>query len=101
MFLLICTLIIFLINYKAFENSSVQSLSHVQLFVTPWTVAYQASPSMGFSRLEYWGGLPFPFPGALPNPGIEPGSPALEEDALTSEPPGKPTFGFNSHLSYL
>ena len=55
---------------------------------TPWTVAYQASPSMGFSRQEYWSGLPFPSPGDLPNPGIKPGSPASEPDALTSEPPG-------------
>ena len=50
-------------------------------------VAYQASPSMGFSRQEYWSGLPFPSPGDLPDPG----SPALEADALTSEPPGKLT----------
>ena len=55
--------------------------------VTPWTVAYQASPSMGFSRQEYQSGLPFPSPGDLPDPGIEPRSPALEADALTSEPP--------------
>ena len=68
----------------------VKSLSPVRLFATPWTVAYQASPSMGFSRQEYWSVLPFPTPGDLPNPGIEPGSPALEADALTSEPPGKP-----------
>ena len=68
----------------------VKSLSRVRLFVTPWTVAYQASPSMGFSRQEYWSGLPFPSPGDLPDPGIEPGSPALEADALTSEPPRKP-----------
>ena len=53
-------------------------------------IHYQASPSMGFSRQEYWSGLPFPSPGDLPDPGIEPGSPALEADALTSEPPGKP-----------
>ena len=63
----------------------VKSLSHVQLFAAPWTVAYQASPSMGFSRQEYWSGLPFPFPGDLPDPGIEPRSPALEADTLTSE----------------
>ena len=56
---------------------------------TPWTVAYQASPSMGFSRQEYWSGLPFPSPGDLPDPGIEPGSPTLEADTLTSEPPEK------------
>ena len=67
-----------------------KSLSRVQLFATPWTVAYEASLSMGFSRQEYWSGLPFPSPGDLPDPGIEPGSPTLEADALTSEPPGKP-----------
>ena len=57
--------------------------------MTPWTVAHQAPLSMGFSRQEYWSGLPFPSPGGLPDPGIEPWSPALEADALTSEPPGK------------
>ena len=55
----------------------VKSLSRVQLFVTPWTVAHQAPLSMGFSRQEYWSGLPFPFPGHVPDPGIEPGSPTL------------------------
>ena len=60
----------------------VKSLSHVQLFATPWTVAYQAPPSMELSRQEYWSGLPFPSPGDLPNPGIKPGSPALQADAL-------------------
>ena len=68
----------------------VKSLSRAQLFATPWTVAYQAPPSMGFSRQEYWSGLSFPSPGGLPNPGIEPRSPALQADALPSEPPGKP-----------
>ena len=68
----------------------VKLFSHVQLFVTPWTVAHQAPLSMGFSRQEYWSGSPFPSPGDLPIPGIEPGSPALQADALTSEPPGKP-----------
>ena len=65
-------------------------LSHVRLFATPWTVAHQAPPSMGFSRQEYWSGLPFPSPGDLPDPGIEPRSPSLQADALPSEPPGKP-----------
>ena len=65
----------------------VKSLSRVRLFVTPWTIAHQAPPSMGFSRQEYWSGLPFPSPGDLPNPGIEPRSPTLQADALTSEPP--------------
>ena len=60
------------------------------LFATPWIVAYQAPPSMGFSRQEYWSGLPFPSPGDLPDPGIEPRSPTLQADTLTSEPPGKP-----------
>ena len=68
------------------------SLSHVLFFVTPWTVAHQAPPSMECSRQEYWSGLPFPSPGNLPNPGIEPRSPALQADTLTSEPPGKPTI---------
>ena len=67
----------------------VKSLSHVRLFATPWTVAYQVPPSMGFSRQECWSGLPFPSPGDLLDPGIEPGSPTLQADALPSEPPGK------------
>ena len=61
----------------------VKLLSCVQLFGTPWTVAYQAFPSMGFSRQEYWSGLPFPSPGDLSNPGIKPMSPALQADAFT------------------
>ena len=67
----------------------VKSPSRVRLFATPWTVAYQAPPSRGFSRQEYWSGLPFPSPEDLPDPGIKPRSPALKADALTSEPPGK------------
>ena len=63
----------------------VKSLSCVRLFATPWTVAYKAPPPMGFSRQEYWSGLPFSSPGDLPNPGIELGSPALHTDALPSE----------------
>ena len=70
--------------------SEVKLLSRVRLFATPWTAAYQAPPSMGFSRQECWSGLPFPSPGDLPDPGIEPGSPALQADALLSEAPGKP-----------
>ena len=68
----------------------VKLLSRVWLFATQWMVAHQASPSMGFSRQEYWSGLPVPSPGDLPDPGIEPRSPALQADTLTSEPPGKP-----------
>ena len=58
-------------------NCEVKSLSRVRLFATPWTVAYQASPSMGFSRQEYWSGLPSPSPGDFPKPGIEPRYPSL------------------------
>ena len=67
--------------------SEVKSLSRVRLFATPWTVAYQASLSMGFSSQEYWSGLPFPSPGDLPDPRIEPRSPTLQADTLPSEPP--------------
>ena len=70
----------------------VKSLVHVLLFVTLWTVAYQAPPSMGFSRQEYWLGLPFPSPEDLPDPGIKPRSPALEADTLTSQLTGKPLW---------
>ena len=59
------------------KKVKVKLLSHVRLFATPWTVAYQTPLSMGFSRKEYWRGFPFPSPGDLPNPGIEAGSPAL------------------------
>ena len=55
-----------------------------------WTVAHQAPSSKGLSRQEYWSGLPCPLPGDLPNPGIEPRSPALQADSLLSEPPRKP-----------
>ena len=65
-------------------------LSRAGLFVTPWTVARQAPLSMGFSRQEYWSGLPFPSPGDLLDPGIEPRSPSLQADSLPPEPAGKP-----------
>ena len=65
-------------------------LSCVSLFVTPWIVAHQAPLSIGFIRQEYWSGFPWPPPGNLPNPGIEPGFPGLQVDSLPSEPPGKP-----------
>ena len=77
-----------------FNFSCVCVLSHVQLFHDPMDyIASQASLSMGFPGREYWSGLPFPSPGDLPDPGIEPGYPALQADALPSEPPGK------SHLT--
>ena len=64
--------------------------SHVRLFVTLWTVAHQAPPSMGFSRQEYWSGLPIPSPGGLPDPGIKPVSPALQADSLPLSHQGSP-----------
>ena len=67
----------------------VKSLSPIRLFATPWTVAYQAPPSMGFSRQECWSGMPFLSPGQLPDPGIEHRFPALQADALPSEPAGE------------
>ena len=73
------------------KKVNVKSLSHVWLFATPWTVAGQAALSMGFSWQEYWSRLPFPSPGYPPNPGIQPVSPELQADVLTSEPP---VFGF-------
>ena len=72
------------------SESEVKSLSRVQLFATPWTVAHQTPPSMGFSRQGYWSGLPFPSPRDLPDSGIKPGFPALQADSLPTELPGKP-----------
>ena len=68
----------------------VKSLSRLWLFETPRPVTYQASQSMGFSRQEYWSGLPFPSPGGLPDPGIEPRFPTLQADSLPNELWGKP-----------
>ena len=79
----------------------VKSLSCVQLFATAWTVAYQAPPSIGFSRQECWSGLPFPSPGDLPDPGIKPGSPALQADALTSEHQGSGCASYFSSVQSL
>ena len=80
------------------QFNSVQSLSRVWLFATLWTVAHLAPLSTGFSRQEYWSGLPFPSPGDLPDPGIELRSPALQADALTSEPPGNNFSYFTDDL---
>ena len=88
----ITVFVLILGNFKA-NVGNVKSLSRVRLFVTPWTVTYQDPLSMGFSRQEHWSGLPFPSPGDPPNPVIEPGSPALQADALPFEAPGKPNVG--------
>ena len=68
----------------------VSLLSKCPALATPWTVAHQAPLSVGFSRQEYWSHLPFPSPGYLPNPGIEPRSPALQADSSLTELSGKP-----------
>ena len=68
-------------------------------WLTLWTVAHQASLSMGFSRQEYWSGLPFPSPGNLCHPGIKPGSPALQWDPLPTEPPRKPILSMGDCLN--
>ena len=73
------------------ESESV-SRSVVSNSATPWTIAHQAPLSMRFSRQEYWSGLPFPSPGVLPNPGLEPRSPALQVDSLPPELPGRPSL---------
>ena len=67
--------------------------------MTSWTVVRQASLYMGYSRQEYWSGLPFSSPEDLPNPGIEPGSPALQADSLPTELSGKPKYVFNRHMN--
>ena len=73
-------------SFPAYRACYLGMLCCVQLFATPWTVAHWAPLSMGFPSQEYWSGLPFPSPGDLPNPGIKPKSPALQAEALTSEP---------------
>ena len=77
-------------NWLCSQPYLCQLLSHVWLVATPWTLACQASLSIEFSRQEYWSWLPFPFPGDLPDPGIEPRFPALQADSLPFEPLGKP-----------
>ena len=76
-------------------------VSLVWLFVTPRTVAHQVPLPMEFSRQEYWSGLPFPSLGDLPDPGIEPRSPALQEDPLQTEPPGKPYASLKTNISLI
>ena len=72
-------------QFRISTDNLVKLLSRVWLFVIPWTVAYQAPLSMEFSKQEYWSGLPFPSPWDLPDPGIKPGSPALQADSLPTE----------------
>ena len=81
------------LQWLLFHACLLSHFSHIQLFETLWNVAHQALLSVGFSRQEYWSGLPCPAPGYIPDPGVEPASlmlPALQADSLPSEPPGKP-----------
>ena len=96
--LLHCKWILYELSYQGPPDDlqKVKSLSLVQLLATLWTVTGQAPLSMGFSRPEYWNGLPFPSPGDLPNPGTKPGYPALQADTLPSEPPGRATLIVNA-----
>ena len=89
---------LFLFTPMLLFAAAVESLSCVQLFATSRTVALQAPLSMGFPRQEGWSGLPFPSPGDLPDPGIEPMSPALAGGFLTTEPPGKPLYSYTYNL---
>ena len=94
-FLLLCFQVLFLC-----DTVCAQLLSRVWSFATPWTVARQAPLSMGFPRQEYWSGLPFPPPGDLPDPGIEPASPApaLADESSTAVSPRKPSVVFTLSL---
>ena len=84
-----CKAIILQLKINNFFLSKSEVTESCPTLCDPRTVAHQAPPFMGFSRQEYWSGLPFPSPGDLPDPGIEPRSPTLQADALTSAPPGK------------
>ena len=88
--LVISSPIHFLPTFQSPYIPCAQLFSHVHPFVTPWTVAWQAPLSMGFSKQEYWSGLPIPFPSDVPHPGIEPASPALAGRFFTTELPAKP-----------
>ena len=84
-----------LLSMKVKVKVKLKSLSRVQLFATPWTVAYQAPLSISFSS------LPFPSPEDLPDPEIEPRSPASQADSLPSEPPGNPSYTVYTYLNQL
>ena len=87
-----------LVPWSWFESESEVAQSCPTL-CDPWTVVHQTPLSMGFSRQEYWSGLPFPSAGDLPNPGIKPRSPTMQTDALTSAPPGKHKAPYINHHS--
>ena len=86
----ICILTIVIVTYAYHIHNHMLGCAQLSNFLTPWTLAHQAPLSTGFSRQEYWNGLPCPPPGDHPNPGIKPWFPTLQTDPLPSEPPGKP-----------
>ena len=86
----ICVIMIFFFSFSYGEESESILHSVMSNSATLWTIACQVLLSMEFSSQEYWSGLPLPSPEDLPDPGIETRSPALQEDSLQSEPPGKP-----------
>ena len=87
--------IMMLVSYKERKRKKESEVAQLCLTLCD-PMAYQVPPSMGFSRQECWSGLPFPSPGDLPDPGIKPGSPALQADALPTEPPGKPLASYKA-----
>jgi len=93
----VCLFFLAAFNTWCVHACMLSCFSHVRLFVTVWTIAHQAPLSMGFSRQEYWTGLSCPPQRDLPNPGIEPRSPLLQEDSLPSEPPGKTHLTHYNH----
>ena len=94
--------ILYQLSYQGSKNTGTKTLQSCLILVTPWTVVCRIPLSMGFFRQEYWSGLPFPSPGDLPDPGIEPASPvppALAGRFFTSEPPGKLQSPFSTSSS--
>ena len=91
--IIVCFGLLFMLGYCYISKQCLlllcQLLGRVWLFGTPWTIAHQPPLSMGFSRQQYWSGLPFLSPGDLPDPGIKPGCLALQADSLPSKPPGE------------
>ena len=103
--LVVCVCVCVCVRTRVHACACTQSLSHVQLFVTPWTVAHQAPLSMQFSKQKYWSKLPFPTPGDLPDPGIKPASFVIfcvGRHIFTTEPPRKPNLSeFTCKLGVL
>ena len=100
LYFLLATLLVYT-HTHIYIHAVVQSLSHVQLFVAPWTIVYQSPLSMGLPRQEYWSDLPFPSPGDLPDPGTEPMSSAWQVDSLTLSHLGSPYIYIHTHIKSI